>query len=94
MNGRILTAVLMAFVMLIACFAAGPALSGEHPWDSDRGGGDDFDGDDLDDGWRYDTIIVPKDSVQIESGPTESTSSGTIWYSWITGLASALSFGF
>lgn len=93
MNGRILSAVLMVLIMLVASFAAGPALSGEHPWDSDRGGGDDKDdGDDGD--WKYDTIIVPEDSLLVESAPVAPTRPVVFWYGWFARLSWGLSVGF
>ena len=90
MNGKNLSVVLMLLIMLVACFVTGPVLSGEHPWDSDRGGGGDK--DDPPD-WKYDTIIIPKDSVYIESAPT-TTNSSVFWYSWYSSISWVLSSGF
>ncbi len=41
MNGRLFKGILLLLVLMMACFMASPISSGEHPWGSDRGGGDD-----------------------------------------------------
>ena len=38
MNGRALSAILMLLVLLAVGLVSTPALSGEHPWDSDDAG--------------------------------------------------------
>ena len=83
MDGRRLTAVLLLMVAVAVGFITAPALSGEHPWDSDRtdgkGGGATL---------HYDTIRVPDTTVVI--GTLLSSSAGTsVWVVILTAAWSA-----
>jgi len=60
-NRRILTAGLVLVFLAMAAFIAGPAVAGEHPWDSDKdGGGKDGGGDGS--YYEYDSVIVVYDT--------------------------------
>jgi len=86
MDGRRLTAVLLLMVAVAVGFITAPALSGEHPWDSDRtdGGGRGAGGATL----HYDTIRVPDTTVVI--GTLLSSSAGTsVWVVILTAAWSA-----
>lgn len=73
MSGRIFKGILLLLVLFVACFMASPISSGEHPWGSDRGGGDGdqyipIDTTSLSGDRDADTGIVKPDSLMIEGG--------------------------
>ncbi len=97
MNGRILKAILLLLVLLVACFTSAPVLSGENPWDSDRG--DDGDGDPPPDTTTngVDTTVVVPDSSFVSGGSSGSgdiTVSDSGWLSFWAGAWSALTAAF
>jgi hypothetical protein len=77
MKSRVFTAVLALVFLFAALLVVGPVLSGEHPWDSDRGGDGDGDGE-RDIFYKGDTTPVIKDTTIIaetDDGFTTSTES-------------------
>jgi hypothetical protein len=64
MNGRVLTAVVVLMFLALAAFIAGPAVSGEHPWDSDKDGGKDTIRSGGGGYYESDSVIVVYDSVK------------------------------
>jgi len=94
MSGRFFKGILLLMVLSAACFLVSPISSGEHPWGSDRGGGDEeFNpdsgsvrlGDSTDD--TPDTILVSDDSGdEVNPVPT--------WFSVVTTVWSSMSAAF
>jgi hypothetical protein len=79
MIGRRLTVVLLLLVAVTVCFVTAPVLSGEHPWDSDRTGGDGAGkGSTGGTAITYDTIIVP-DSTSVSGTLVSSTGGMSVW---------------
>jgi len=62
MKSRMLTLAMVLVFLAMAAFIAGPAVSGEHPWDSDKDGGG-RDGGDGGSYYEYDSVIVVYDTV-------------------------------
>jgi len=95
MNGRALSAIFMLLVLLAAGLVSTPALSGEHPWDSDATGGDeptlaDYDWDTrAADSAQLDIPTENVDEDQASSAPPVDASISSIFI----GLLSALSIG-
>lgn len=84
MDGRRLTAVLLLMVAVAVGFVTAPALSGEHPWDSDRTQGGGTGGTTV----HYDTIRVSDTTVV--SGTLLSSAAGTsVWVVILTAAWSA-----
>ncbi len=96
MNGRAFSAIFMLLVLLVAGLVSTPALSGEHPWDSDLTGGEDPCIADYDwDTRAADSAQIDNDSENVNSGDSSGTSSPDVSLtSFVIGFFSALNIGF
>ena len=76
MDSRRLTAVLLLLVAVTVGFVTAPALSGEHPWDSDRTGGKGTPpgGSTV----TYDTVTVP-DTMAVCGTFVSSAGGMSVW---------------
>jgi len=87
MNGKMLTAFLVALALLATGLLTGPALSGEQPWDSDRtGGGGKTGGTGLPAG---DTVVVTDTTTNVVV-TAEATNVMPTWYGVVTAVWSAM----
>jgi hypothetical protein len=89
MKNKVFTAVLMLVFMCAACLVVGPVLSGEHPWDSDKGDDDErFLGGDI--FYKGDTVEPVVDTAIVTEVPGGTTPTTTLWYGMVAGaLATA-----
>jgi len=92
MNGRAMSAILLLLVLLAAGLVSTPALSGEHPWDSDsptEQKGDVTTG-------LWDTRVADSAQVDAESeidgteesspAPSEDDSMSSLMLGWFTAI--------
>ncbi|MCP4685365.1 MAG: hypothetical protein GY867_07940 [bacterium] len=94
MNGRALSAIMLLLVLLAAGLVSTPALSGEHPWDSDITGDEQTHAD-----YEWDTraqdsaqLDVESEAVDTPDSSGDGTSSSV--RSFVFGVFGALTIGF
>lgn len=75
MSNRLLLVVVATLVLLIVGLMTGPAFSGEHPWDSDRGEGNGGPKS----GVVVDTTLVAPDTIGVGVNPVTTPTTAPVW---------------